>query len=232
MTRATGMDTKATTDSAAPGFDPATRRVKLLIVGVGGQGILTAAKILGAAAHGAGLPVVVGQLHGMTQRGGTVECPVLFGDGDSSFITGGPADAVAAFEPLEALRALPAIGPHTRVLLNLGTIVPFEVTRARIPYPRVDEIVAKIRTVTAHLVTVDGPGLLKPLGVPRTLNVMMLGALCGLGLLPFDTEALRSAVERCSPPKFREANERALQVGLGLKGQKNLKGQKGQKVER
>ncbi len=64
--------TAKSVDAAAP--EPATGRLELLLVGVGGQGVLTAAKILGAAAHEAGQPVVVGQLHGMTQRGGSVEC--------------------------------------------------------------------------------------------------------------------------------------------------------------
>ncbi len=64
-----------------------THRTKVLLVGVGGQGVLTAAQILGGAAHHAGLDVVVGQLHGMSQRGGSVECSVLIGPGKSSFPT-------------------------------------------------------------------------------------------------------------------------------------------------
>ncbi|MFH1130352.1 MAG: 2-oxoacid:acceptor oxidoreductase family protein, partial [Pseudomonadota bacterium] len=89
-------------------FDQSTEpRIKVLIVGVGGQGVLTAAKMLGDAALHAGFGVTVGQLHGMSQRGGSVEAGVLIGEGESSFIEEGAADIVLGFEPLEVLRALP-----------------------------------------------------------------------------------------------------------------------------
>ncbi|MEE8409199.1 MAG: indolepyruvate oxidoreductase subunit beta [Myxococcota bacterium] len=198
--------------AAAP--ESATGRLKLLLVGVGGQGVLTAAKILGAAAHEAGQSVVVSQHHDMTQRGGNVECSVLFGPGRSSFIIGGVADILVGFEPLEVLRALPSIGANTDVVVNLGTVVPFEVTRSMTEYPPVDQILSAVRSATDRLTTVDGPTLMQDVGVARTLNVLMLGAVAGLGLLPFDEDQLCSAVERRSPARYQDANRRAFEVGL------------------
>lgn len=211
MSQATAKSTESVDDDAPA---PATGRLKLLLVGVGGQGVLTAAKILGAAAHEAGHQVVVGQLHGMTQRGGSVECSVLFGPGRSSFITGGVADILVGFEPLEVLRALPSIGPKTDVVVNLGTIVPFEVTRSMTEYPPVDQILSNIRAATDRITTVDAPSLINDMSIGRSLNVLILGAVAGLGLLPFDEHPLWAAVERRSPTRFLEANRRAFEAGL------------------
>jgi indolepyruvate ferredoxin oxidoreductase beta subunit len=189
--------------------------LRLLIVGVGGQGVLTVARILGDAAVRAGLEVVVGQLHGMAQRGGSVEASVLIGSGiHSSFVE--LADVVLGFEPLEVLRALPRIGPASRVLVNRGRVVPFPLSMAGEPYPDVDGIVARVREVTPHVVEIDGPGLLEELGEPRSLNLLMLGALAGLeGLLPLDEPTLRAALERRGGVARREANLRAYEMGRG-----------------
>ena len=158
------------------------RRLQILLVGVGGQGVLTASKVLGEAAHLAGLHAMVGQLHGMSQRGGSVECSVLIGPGESSFIIG-PVDAVVAFEPLEALRALPHMARTTRVLMNQGTIAPPSsgVPGMEVPGPK--DVAAQLRNVSENVTEVDGPLLLEELSERRTLNMIMLGALAGTKLL-------------------------------------------------
>ncbi len=193
-------------------------RFKLLVVGVGGQGVLTAARFLGDAALAAGLPVMVGQLHGMSQRGGSVECSVLIGPGQSSFIGAGEADVVLGLEPLEVLRALPKIAEHTRVVVNLGHIVPFSLAIRGDPYPPLQEILARVRERTSGLYEVDGPALVKRAGVSRTLNVVMLGALVGLKILPFGVEVLWRAMEKKIPPRFLEANRTAYDLGLQAVG--------------
>ena len=174
-------------------------RFSALLVGVGGQGVLTVAQILGAAAHAAGLPVVVGQLHGMSQRGGTVQCTVLIGDHESSFLSGDP-DVVMAFEALEALRALDRVGPETRVLVNLSRIVPFELVRDGKEYPAADSILAELRGAAAEVHAIDGSALVRGIGEPRSLNVLLLGAAAGLALFPIPERALLdAALARCAP---------------------------------
>jgi len=187
-------------------------RSRLLLTGVGGQGVLTAAKILGDAVHAAGLPVVVGQLHGMSQRGGSVECSVLIGEGASSFITGG-ADLVIGFEPLETLRVLPQMGAHTRVIMNEGTIVPYAIAGAGHEYPPISEITASLREVVREVLLFDGPRLLGQVGEGRTLNVAMIGALSGLDFLPVSSDTLWRAVARRCPERYLEANRRAFELG-------------------
>jgi indolepyruvate ferredoxin oxidoreductase beta subunit len=186
-------------------------RLAVLIVGVGGQGVLTAGRILGDAAHATGLPVVEGQLHGMSQRGGSVECSVLIGPGESSFLR--VADVVVGFEPLEALRAIPKIGPRTRILLNTGRVVPNELTRAGRPYPPLDSILSDLRAVAGGLHLVDGHAVVERVGVARTLNVVLLGALAGLDVLPFGQAALWQAVAGRCRPEFLQANRDAFDLG-------------------
>lgn len=192
----------------------ASPRLKILVAGVGGQGALTAARFLGDACLASGLEVLVGQLHGMSQRGGSVECSVLVGPGRSTFIGAGEADVLLALEPLEALRALPRLSERSRVVVNLGTIVPFNLAMQGAPYPAISEILGALRAVTTRVYAVDGPALVKQVGVGRTLNVVLLGALAALGVLPFGPDALWQAVARHSPPRFLEANRRTFALGM------------------
>jgi indolepyruvate ferredoxin oxidoreductase beta subunit len=192
----------------------AGKRLKILFVGVGGQGALTAAKFLGEAALAAGLPVLVGQLHGMSQRGGSVECSVLIGPGESSQLGNGEADVVVGLEPLEVLRALPKMSERTTVVVNLGTIEPFTLAIQGKPYPAVDQILAQVRQVARTVHEIDGPALVKQVGVSRTLNVVMLGALAALGILPFEAALVLRAVERDSAARFWQANRLAFELGM------------------
>jgi len=200
-----------------PALDPGARAVperrhKILIVGVGGQGVLTAAKLLGEAAHDAGAPVVVGQLHGMSQRGGSVDCTVLLGPGASSYLVG-DADVVVAFEPLEALRATDRIGPATRVLVSTTSVTPNALAKSGDGYPSLDGILARIREATPHVFSIDGPEIVRKVGLGRALNMAMLGALAGLGVLPFDGEKLWEALAQRCPARYLEANRRAFELG-------------------
>jgi indolepyruvate ferredoxin oxidoreductase beta subunit len=196
----------------------APSRFKLLIVGVGGQGVLTAARMLGDAALSQGAEVMVGQLHGMAQRGGSVEASVLFGPGQSSFIADGEADLVLAFEPLEALRALPKMSGRTKVVINLGKVAPFPLSMQGKAYPDLGRIVDSIREVSQDVHQVDGPALLQKAGSLRSLNIFMLGVLADLDALPFDGEILWQAVQRRSAPRFLEGNQTAFELGRGAMG--------------
>ena len=175
-------------------------RFKLLVVGVGGQGVLTIARFLGDAATRAGVPVAVGQLHGMSQRGGSVQATVALGDGASAFIGQGEADAVLGLEPLEVSRARPAMSAETRVVMSLGRIVPHTLAQQGAGYPSLDDLRAGIRARTRDLVCVDGPALAEQAGNARALNTVMLGALVGLGTLPL--HAAHPSAPPATPPRL------------------------------
>ncbi len=187
-------------------------RQQVLLVGIGGQGILTAATILAEAATREGVGVVTGQLHGMSQRGGSVECTVILGDARSSFLIGAP-DIVLAFEPLELLRCIHRMDGHTRALVNTTQIVPSGVEPGSSEYPPIEEIARRARETGAKVAVVDGRGLAAEAGEMRTLNVVLLGALAGEGVLPLGAEAIWKAVSRRCPPRFLESNRRAFWLG-------------------
>ena len=186
------------------------RPLRVLIAGVGGQGTLVAARVLGTAARNAGLGVRVGQLHGLAQRGGSVEGVVVIGPGRTAFIGPGEADIVLGLEPLETQRALSRMSEATRVLLNRQSV---PLTHRGAEYPPLQSILFRIRGVTDRVCDIDATALACEAGGPRSVNVVMLGALAGLDLLPFDEAALEVAVDAQSPERFATINRRAYQLG-------------------
>ncbi len=191
-------------------------RLGMLLVGVGGQGVLTAARILGDAAHRSGHEVVVGQLHGMSQRGGSVQCTVLIGPGESSFIR--RVDVLLGFEPLEALRARDRLTAATKGLVNEGRVELSEWSRRQWPDIPLDRMLGDIRGAAPDVTPVNASHLAAQAGDVRTLNICLLGALAGLGLLPFDEKVLwEAAARRCSPLSL-EANRRAFDLGWAETG--------------
>ncbi len=187
---------------------------RLLLVGVGGQGCVTAARALGHAAVDSGHAASIGELHGMSQRGGSVEASVVVGHGSSGMIGPAQADVVLGLEPVETWRAIPRMGPQTRVLMNSGRIVPATLTHQGRSYPELGEILGLIRTVTQCLHVIDGNELAREAGFPHAANVLMLGALAGLDCLPCDRDALLGAVLTRSPERFKADNHAAFQLGL------------------
>jgi indolepyruvate ferredoxin oxidoreductase, beta subunit len=188
-------------------------RLKILLVGVGGQGVLTAARHLGEAARLSGRDVVLGQLHGMSQRGGSVESTVLIGYRGSSFIEEGEADIVLALEPLEAKRARPRMRSSTIVLTSTKPVVPLLLSQTGQPYPEIASILDSIRTVTSEVIAIDGDRIVREAGSLRSLNIAMLGALSSLDLLPFDSAFLWKTIAASTSPRFLDSNLRAFELG-------------------
>ena len=197
--------------SAAP--PSGSSRLQLMVVGVGGQGVLTAARFLGEAGRLAGLEVVLSQLHGMSQWGGDVRSTVRFGGYSSSFIEDGAADIVLGLEPLEVLRARPKMSAHTKVVTNLSAVVPRLMAERGQTYPDPDLALAEVRATVTDLVTVDALTMAMAAGARQSLNVVMLGVLAGLDLLPFNGDTLWRAVEARGPARYIEANRRAFGLG-------------------
>jgi len=192
----------------------APHAVQVLVVGVGGQGVLTAAQVLASAAHAVGHPVVVGQLHGMSQRGGSVECTVRLGDVHTSQLIGQFADVVLGFELLETLRAAERIGRSTVVVTSLSRIVPSTVTLGSAQYPTSEEILEQLSARARSVCTLDGPELARQAGQTRSLNAVLLGALVGVGALPLSAESVALALEERCAARFSQANRRAFELGL------------------
>ena len=181
----------------------------IIIVGVGGQGILLASRVLGRLAMDAGLDIKVSEVHGMSQRGGDVITHVRVGEKVlSPLVTEGEADAIVAFELMEAARALPFLREGGRIVVNSQKIEPVTVKIGAAEYP--DGIDALLRG-RGRVLEFDARAVAAECDAPKSVNIALLGAFAaGEG---FTQEAWLAAVEACVPPKTIEANRRAFLAG-------------------
>jgi indolepyruvate ferredoxin oxidoreductase beta subunit len=186
------------------------KTTSIRIVGVGGQGIVLASNLIGEVALAAGLDVKKAEVHGMSQRGGSVTCDVRFGKKVFSPLTApGEVDLIIAFERLEALRNLPALKPEGLIVVNRQSIAPSTVTAGMATYPPdVDE---QLRRQAQRLVFVDGPRIAAELGDPRVINSAVLGAASCL--LPFSLEQWEEAFHARLKNKGVEVNLQAFRRG-------------------
>lgn len=191
--------------------DSDSKVYSILFAGVGGQGVLLAAEITALVATHSGHDVKQTEVHGVSQRGGSVETHVRFGPKVwSPVVTPGKADLVVGLEKLEALRfahyADPAAGI---VLINLHEIVPGSVTNAQELYPQgIPEI---IRSRGYQVVGLEASHLARDLGDGRMANVVMLGAMSTM--LPISESVWLEALRTRIPEKYREPNLSAFAAG-------------------
>jgi len=193
---------------------------RIVIAGTGGQGVITAARLLATFFVQRGQQVVSSQLHGMAQRGGAVQAAVMIDCGISPTIPAGAADCVIGLEPVETVRALPYMSPRTTVFMNTAPVVPYVLAQQYVrgrgsgAYPDCDALREQIRGITPILFDVDATALARRAGLANTLNVVMLGCLFGSGLLDVKPEEFIDIVMTTAPPKVAEANSRAFQYGV------------------
>ncbi|WP_456370520.1 indolepyruvate ferredoxin oxidoreductase subunit beta [Geoglobus sp.] len=190
-------------------------KVNVLIVGVGGQGVLTTSGILARAAMYEGFNVVSAETHGMAQRGGSVEVHLRFGSVMAPLIPYGMADYLASLEPVEVLRYGQYMNGKTKVLLNTRPISPPSVSTGEARYPSMDEILERVRGVTENIHLINASEIAERLGNVQAANVVMAGALIGLGL-PLSLESVERAINEVMPERIRELNIRALREGFGV----------------
>ncbi len=188
----------------------------VVVAGVGGQGVLRLAHALGAAAAAAGLGVRVGQIYGLSQRGGSVEATVRIGDMRTAFIPPASADVVVGLEPLEAQRVVPKMSPRATVLVNRTPIVPTSLTLAGGDYPDLDGIVEAIAAVARRVYVLDATAAAAAAGDRRLTNTVMLGALAGLEASPIPTDALLGAVAGADSSIDVAVRKAAFARGAGL----------------
>lgn len=181
----------------------------IMIVGVGGQGTLLASRILGNTIIAQGFDVKVSEVHGMSQRGGSVVTYVKYGDDVSSpIIDKGEADLILAFEKLEALRALPYLRKGGRIIVNDRSINPMPVITGAAEYPA--GIIEKLKD-SADVVALDALSLAEQAGSAKAVNVVLIGVLAHSTDIPKEVwlETIRSTV----PEKFLAVNEKAFELG-------------------
>ena len=185
----------------------------ILLVGVGGQGILLASEILSEAAMLAGFDVKKSEIHGMSQRGGSVVSHVRYGrEVFSPIVPEGEGDILFGFEMMETCRSLPLIKPGGTVVANDLQISPPAVLMGQESYPT--DLVLRIQDRFPDFLLVDGQKLARDAGNARAANTVLLGAVSRR--LAIAEEFWMRALEKMVPPKALEVNKKAFQIGRGL----------------
>jgi indolepyruvate ferredoxin oxidoreductase beta subunit len=181
-----------------------------MIVGVGGQGSLLASKLLGYLLLNEGYDVKVSEVHGMSQRGGSVVTYVRYGSRVASpVIDEGEADFIVSFELLEAARWLPFLKPDGQVVTNIQQIDPMPVVTGAMEYP--EDLVRKMREAGAKVDAMDCVALAQEAGTVKAVNLVLLGRLSHY--FDFPDEVWQKAIEACVPQKFLELNRKAFELG-------------------
>ena len=184
----------------------------IMIVGVGGQGTLLASRILGNTVINEGYDVKVSEVHGMSQRGGSVVTYVKYGEKVySPIIDRGEADIILAFELLEAYRALPYLKKGGKIIVNTQSIDPMPVITGMATYP--ENIVEKI-SGKADVLPIDAMKLAKEAGNIKAVNVVLIGVMAKSTDIPYENwvETIKSTV----PEKFLDVNLKAFDLGYNI----------------
>lgn len=182
----------------------------IMIVGVGGQGSLLASKFLGRLLMEQGYDVKVSEVHGMSQRGGSVVTYVRYGDRVASpVIDRGEADFIVSFEVLEAARWMPFLKKGGQIVTSTQQIDPMPVVTGAAAYP--ENLVEKMRAAGVKVDALDCLALAEQAGSSKAVNIVLMGRLSHYFDLP--EEAWQQAMAAIVPPKFLELNKKAFALG-------------------
>ncbi len=189
-----------------------TRRV--MMVAVGGQGNILAARVLGEAADAAGITPRMSEFHGMAQRGGVVESMILLGAGQGYCIADGEADVLLGFEPSETIRAAGKCGAHSLIITNTLPQPPFTVAMGQAQYPDIESALTLLAGRVKRLIAFDAVSLAGRAGSSLSLNMVMLGALAQSGATGVPPERFRATIKNRTKAAFTEINLKAFDLGM------------------
>lgn len=185
----------------------------IYISGVGGQGIIKTSVIIGEAAMLEGYDVVMSEIHGMSQRGGSVSTELKIGNFKSSIVEESKADLILAFEPIEVLRGLNKANKDTTLIFNTFPIVPSTLTQTGETYPEIDDIVKNLKDNFDSVYPIEGNGLAIDAGSILSLNMVLLGACVANDDFPLSKETVETAMKNNLSPKFHDMNLKAIENG-------------------
>lgn len=186
------------------------RTNNIMIVGVGGQGSLLASKLLGRMLLQKGYDIKVSEVHGMSQRGGSVVTYVRFGDKVySPVIDKGEADFIVSFELLEAARWTEYLKPGGKIVVNTQKISPMPVITGAAEYPQ--GLVEQMNAAGLNVDAIDALTLAEQAGSAKAVNIVLMGRLSRY--FDFGEEEWMDAIEKSVPAKFLELNKAAFRLG-------------------
>ena len=182
----------------------------IMIVGVGGQGSLLASKLLGRLLVDEGYDVKVSEVHGMSQRGGSVVTYVRFGDQVfSPIVETGEADLIVSFEKLEAARWLPNLKKDGVIVVNTQRIDPMPVIVGAAEYP--DGVLEEMAAAGARIDAIDALTLAEEAGSSKAANIVLMARVAKYFDIPYDKWI--AAIEKTVAPKFIDLNQKAFALG-------------------
>ncbi len=188
-------------------------KLNIMLVGVGGQGTLLASRVLGNVALKMDFDVKVSEVHGMSQRGGSVVTYVKFDKKVySPLIEKGEADLILAFEQLEALRWIEYLKEGGRMIINEQKINPMPVIIGKAKYP--EDILGKIKENYQNTVSIDALKIARQCGNIKAVNIVLLGLLAKS--TDIDKNIWLDAIKETVPPKLLEVNLKAFEAGYTL----------------
>lgn len=189
----------------------------VIIGGVGGQGNVLASQIVGRILVSQGYVITIGETYGASQRGGAVMSHLRISAKDqfSPLVPEGQCHLLMSLEPVEALRILDHYGnPEVMILLNTRAIHPIDVIAGEAGYPDVSEVVAKAQELSRRVWTLNATEIALDMGDPIFSNMVMLGALCGIHVLPIDRKAFEAGIEESLPGASLSKNMEAFDRGM------------------
>ena len=188
----------------------------LIITGVGGQGNVLSSELIGQFFISKGYFVTIGETYGASQRGGAVMSHIRISQKRqlSPLIPRGKADVVMALEPVEALRVLVLYGnPYVAVLVNTHPIYPVDATAGNEAYPKIEDIKKTIDNLSQRVYYIDGTKRAMEIGSPILVNMIMIGALVELKLLPINADGFRETLSGKFDKKRLDINTKAFEEG-------------------
>ncbi len=188
----------------------------VIIGGVGGQGNVLASQILGQILVSQGYVITIGETYGASQRGGAVMSHLRISGKDqfSPLIPEGQCDLLIALEPVEGLRILDYYGnPRVMTLLNTRPIQPIDVISGNVAYPEVSQVIAKVKELSRRVWTLNATEVALEMGDPIFSNIVMLGALCAVEVLPIHRQEFESAIKELLPSRTLDENLKAFDKG-------------------
>jgi indolepyruvate ferredoxin oxidoreductase beta subunit len=186
---------------------------QIYIIGVGGQGTIKTATIIGEAAMAQGLNVVMSEVHGMAQRGGTVVTELKIGDSLSPLNEKYSTDLLLAFEPSELLRATSIIGKDTNIIASCSSIIPFTVSLGISKYPDINQIIERLSKKVDNLHFIDAEKIAIEAGNIIAANIVILGAALATSKFPLKKENIIESMKQNLPIKSIDMNIKALEMG-------------------
>jgi indolepyruvate ferredoxin oxidoreductase beta subunit len=190
--------------------------LNIILAGVGGQGNVMASRVLANMLSIKGHKITIGETFGMSQRGGSVMSHIRVSDTStwSPQIPKGRADILIALEPIEALRVMRIYGnPDVKVLVNTRPIHPVGVIAGDFDYPSLETIQKALSTLTPNVWMLDATDEAMKLGNPILSNIVMIGAVVGLSLLPIGLVEFKAAIRNFFPEKLLRINQDAFEIG-------------------